>query len=181
MTIKIYQTLEDRNNPQEIVSDGPFGCKRSDAWLGNGFYFWENYFEHAKWWGSKGCNDNYVICSAFYDNNESFCFNLIDNYEHLEFLEELNLAVKAKRRKPVYIPQLIELLKRQGLFKYDAIRAPSLEAISDPLYVKYKPKHKARIFLRPLNQVCFIKKKNRLNLRDYKIVYPSHYVEGYVI
>jgi|SRR5690554_4544244 len=114
-------------------------------------------------------------------NKQNNSFNLIDNYEHLEFLEELNLAVKAKRRKPVYIPQLIELLKRQGLFKYDAIRAPSLEAISDPLYVKYKPKHKARIFLRPLNQVCFIKKKNRLNLRDYKIVYPSHYVEGYVI
>ena len=181
MTIQIYQTLKDRNNPQEIESNGPFECTRSDAWLGDGYYFWEYFVEHAHWWGRKGCNNNYIICAAYYDKDQIYCFDLIDNYEHLNLLEELNHIVQAKENRPVYVSKLIELLKRKGLFNFDAIRAPSNEAISDPLVVKYKPKHRAKIYLRPLNQVCFIKKKNRLNLRGYKIIYPSQYVEGYVV
>lgn len=170
-----------RNNPQDIATNGPFKCLRSDAWLGDGYYFWENYIEHAHWWGLKGCKNNYVICSAQYDNNQYYCFDLIDNYDHLFFLEEIYIIVKTKTRKPVLVPKLIELLKKEISFDFDAIRAPSLEAISDPLVIKYKSDNRAKIFLRPLNQICFFQKKNRLNLRDFRIVFPPHYVEGYVV
>lgn len=30
----LYQTVEDRNNPLEIESEGPFLCVRNNAWLG---------------------------------------------------------------------------------------------------------------------------------------------------
>lgn len=181
MTIQIYQTLEDRNNPQDIAINGPFKCTRSDAWLGDGFYFWENYIEHAHWWGSKGYNNNYIICSAQYDHNPSYCFDLINNYEHLSLLEDLYHIVKAKTSKPVLVSKIIELLKKQTTFDFDAVRAPSQDAKSEPLYIKYKSIHKAKIYLRPLNQICFFRKNNRLNLRDFQIIYPPQYVDGYVV
>lgn len=181
MTISLYQTVEDRNNPLEIVSNGPFKCNRADAWLGHGYYFWENYIDHAHWWGEKGYDKMYVICSASYDFDALYCFDLVNNYDHLHLLEELSLEIKSKINKPVLVPKLIELLKLKNLFEFDAIRAPSNEAISDPLVAMYKKGNRARLYLRPMNQICFIHKKNRLNLRNYQIIYPPHYVDGYVV
>jgi len=36
----IYQTLEDRGNPDEIERNGPFSCNWNNSWLGTGCYFW---------------------------------------------------------------------------------------------------------------------------------------------
>lgn len=30
----LYQTVEDRDNPDNIEAEGPFKCTRKDAWLG---------------------------------------------------------------------------------------------------------------------------------------------------
>ena len=37
MIIKVYQTLEDRNNIEYIETNGPFKCERPDACLGHGY------------------------------------------------------------------------------------------------------------------------------------------------
>jgi hypothetical protein len=73
----IYQTLENRGNLDFIENNGPFICKRNNAWLGTGYYFWESFIENAHWWG-KECNNypnGYVICKAIYTENEEKCFN----------------------------------------------------------------------------------------------------------
>ena len=38
----IYQTLEDRDNYDEVEECGPFPCCSSNAWLGKGCYFWDD-------------------------------------------------------------------------------------------------------------------------------------------
>lgn len=48
----LYQTVEDRNNPSEIETEGPFLCVRNNAWLGRGYYFWDTFVELAHWWGN---------------------------------------------------------------------------------------------------------------------------------
>ena len=49
---KIFQTLEDRNNPDEVESQGPFICT-NNPWLGKGYYFWDTFLDLAHWWGTK--------------------------------------------------------------------------------------------------------------------------------
>ena len=56
----LYQTVEDRGNPKEILNNGPFQCTRS-PWLGNGYYFWDSFIELAHWWGRQGYHGQYVI------------------------------------------------------------------------------------------------------------------------
>lgn len=35
----IYQTVEDRENPDYVEQHGPFICTNKNAWLGEGYYF----------------------------------------------------------------------------------------------------------------------------------------------
>lgn len=89
MIRKIYQTLEDRNNPDEVESQGPFLCNRKDAWLGNGYYFWDSFIENAHWWGKEGARyKSYLICESSFHLNEK-CFDLYDNPEHIKNLIEI--------------------------------------------------------------------------------------------
>ena len=35
----LFQAVKDLDNPDEIEQNGPFKCRREDAWLGEGYYF----------------------------------------------------------------------------------------------------------------------------------------------
>lgn len=35
----LFQAVKDLDNPDEIEQNGPFKCRRKDAWLGEGYYF----------------------------------------------------------------------------------------------------------------------------------------------
>ena len=45
---KAYQTLENRSNPDQIEEQGPFLCRHKNAWLGEGYYFWDFSFYRYK-------------------------------------------------------------------------------------------------------------------------------------
>lgn len=181
MEIKIYQTLQDKKNPEEIISNGPFKCEREDAWLGHGYYFWENYEKYAHWWGKYGYKNSFVICSAEYEKNDLYCLNLVDNYDHLELMESIHKKLAKKTDKELYVPKIIEFLKKTKIFNFDAIRSPTLQAYSNSLVIKYISKNKSTLHLQPMIQVCFLNKTNRLNLKNYQIIYPVQYIEGYVV
>ncbi|MBK9689303.1 MAG: hypothetical protein IPO65_16695 [Saprospiraceae bacterium] len=75
MVIKtVYQTLENRGNQDYVENNGPFLCSRNNAWLGNGYYFWDSFIENAHWWGwkVKKFTNGYFICEAFYDFEKQF-------------------------------------------------------------------------------------------------------------
>lgn len=58
----IYQTLEDKDNDEEIERHGPYFCSvyeidgspkkgSKEPWLGGGYYFWDTRINDAHWWG----------------------------------------------------------------------------------------------------------------------------------
>jgi hypothetical protein len=186
---RIYQTLENRNNPDEIERDGPFICRNSTAWLGKGYYFWESFIENAHWWGSY-CNSNgYVICEAYYDLDDNFCFNLVDNPEHIQMFRNTIEAMKREKlyeeRKTAVASVIYHLKDRLNIFKYEASRINGLNSRS-----KNSPYSEIALFKRddnlrfldllPTIQVCFYNKK-ALKLRRYRIVFPDEYVDGYAV
>lgn len=44
----LYQTVEDRNNPDDVEQHGPFLCTNKMAWLGHGYYFWDTFINLAR-------------------------------------------------------------------------------------------------------------------------------------
>ncbi len=57
----LYQTVSDRDNADYIEDNAPFRCERKDAWLGEGYYFWDTLIKNAHWWGEIAYNNEYVI------------------------------------------------------------------------------------------------------------------------
>ncbi len=49
--VTAYHTIENRGNLDYVLDNAPFICTREDAWLGNGYYFWDTNVAWAKKWG----------------------------------------------------------------------------------------------------------------------------------
>lgn len=76
----IYQTLEDRQNYEEIEAHGPYFCSEryqngilkkgvKEPWLGEGYYFWDSRISDAQWWGDTiYSKKGYVIWLVMYNN-----------------------------------------------------------------------------------------------------------------
>ena len=86
----LYQTLENRKNPEIIEKNGPFLCNWENTWLGDGYYFWDSFINNAHWWGKEArkYKDGYIICKSICDYNSIDCFDLVGNTEHLQLLLE---------------------------------------------------------------------------------------------
>lgn len=189
---KAYQTLEDRCNYDYIEQNGPFKCTNKNAWLGHGYYFWDSFIENAHWWGSEGaCYKNgYIICESDFNLDEKKCFNLVDNPDHLD---QFNNAKRILIEKGLYaqdktnVARVIEFIKEIiKVFKYEAIRSYPVNSISPKSKFINRTSFKSGktsfqyLDSTPAIQICFYLKKS-LNLRGYKIVYPSEYAEGYLV
>lgn len=183
----LYQTLEDNYNPDPIEQEGPFICNRKDAWLGKGYYFWDTFIELAHWWGNHYYKDSYIICHAICDYRYDECYDLTNPETIKEFSEIIN-AIR-KQNIPLTnktVPTIINYLKSINQFPYMVIRANAMNTIAadNPHFTKFKmpfqSKYPAYLDLRPPYQLCFLTKK-AFNLRDYRIVHPPEYTEGYVV
>lgn len=187
----IYQTLEDRDNPDFIEDNGPFPCTRKNAWLGEGYYFWEHFIENAHWWGkiNENYSNGYVICKSTCDKGSESCFDLYDNYNHIDTFNDAIKILKAQRlytSNITTVARIIEYLRTTlKIFKYEATRAYGVNSKSSSseysqrvIFDIYHPKKYLDSY--PAIQVCLYKKTG-LNRKDFKIVYPDVYVEGYVV
>jgi len=183
MKLTLFQTLEDRENPEHVESSGPFKCSRNDAWLGEGYYFWEGHIELAHFWGRN--YDRYIICQAdaVLDNN---CWDLHNSAElrkeFVEILETLH-AAGVINKADALVSQVIEFFKAKGKFNYSSIRVLGMESLSNIRAnktfirrLKFKRNSFQYFDLIPPVQICLIK-KNALSLHNFLIVYPSHYVD----
>ncbi|MFJ1378698.1 hypothetical protein ACILE8_10055 [Capnocytophaga canimorsus] len=187
MIRKIYQTLEDRNNPDEVESQGPFPCNRKDAWLGSGYYFWDSSIDNAHWWGKEGaCYKNYFICESSFHLNEK-CLDLYDNPEHRSLFKGIKKELKKQglyNEKNNTVRRIIEFLKNNKLFPYEAVRAEGKlskkreSEFSNIISFNWnKPQY---LDLDPAVQICFVE-KDTSNRKNFKIVYPPEYCEDYVV
>jgi hypothetical protein len=187
----VYQTLEDKGNPDEIERDGPFPCTRNNAWLGVGYYFWDTFINNAHWWGKDCSNykDGYVICRAECDYDNEKCFDLVGNTEHLAMLYDTYELMKSKglANKTTTVSRVIEYLRTDlKIFNFVASRATGVNSksltskFSSHLIFDDKNGKLKYLDLIPAIQICFYK-GNGLNLRNYKIVFPDEYIDGFLI
>lgn len=185
---KAFQTLKDKGDPNNAVTNGPILCKDEKAWLHTGYYFWDEDIDVAHWWGKVHCQKKYIICKSKYIRDLNRCWDLYNCYEHR--LEIRSIVKEIKRRninkgKEVRVRDVINHLIDTGCMKYEAVRVAGTNSISEegkfhdsiPLEIRNtrwgSVAHK--LDLRPAIQICFYTKE-ALDRTGFNIVYPDKYI-----
>lgn len=180
---KLYQAVEDRDNPDEIEQKGPFLCKRKDAWLGQGYYFWDSFIELAHWWGKTGYGDNYVICLAHCNAEFPHTYDLYNCPEHLKSFRMLSDKLAEEfPDKQITVCFVLEMLKAHSDFltEYQAIRAKSDNCWRNVPCLPFIKRNHAHLEMIPPIQICVLNKTFLIDGK-YKIIYPEKYlIEGCV-
>jgi|WetSurMetagenome_2_1015567.scaffolds.fasta_scaffold276741_3 hypothetical protein len=182
----IYQTLEDRDNPDGIEINGPFKCDRKDAWLGDGYYFWDTFIELAHWWGHKGYNGNYIICKSNFKYENDDIFDLVGNTEHIMDFRKIGDYLRKNVYKPeISVRYIVDYMKThvRDFRKYKAIRVNGIDSINgDERMLEnryyFNKNNNAYLDCMPCIQLCVFSKKN-IGGDNFKIVYPEMYCEDY--
>lgn len=175
---QLYQTVEDRDNPSFIASHGPFLCSRGNAWLGEGYYFWDSFIELSHWWGNTVYEGNYVIVQSACCLPLADTYDLYDDFECLQEFSCLKDALKEKLHKDsISVSDVLAFLKSNSDFmdRYKAIRAKATGCMKHAPSLKFVNYNKAFLELMPPVQFCVLDKAF-LYKNQYTIVYPSKYV-----
>lgn len=174
MQIKGYHTLEDRDNFELIEERGPQLCKRENAWLGDGYYFWDSDISWAHQWG-KNYSKGYLIFEADILINE-LTYDLFGNTLHKNEFKSIILELinngNFKNIETVTVPKVIEYLKKYIGFTYNSIRAADYP--KQAFKVSFGGKNGEFMYLNERVQVCLIDKKN-LSLQSFAVIYPEEY------
>ena len=182
---KLFQTLEDRDNPDEIESKGPFKCTKN-PWLGEGYYFWDTFIDLAHWWGKQGYNCNYIICQSSCDYDPEMIFDLAGNTEQItDFKQYVEILKNTYKNEFISVSFVIEHMKKHSSFQYKAIRANPIHSTGQDTYLKsqrlkFTQKSISYLELIPPFQICIIDKKY-IGKDNYKIIYPETYCNEYAI
>lgn len=164
-----YQTVENRNNVAEILEKAPFICYRKDAWLGYGYYFWDNNLEYAKKWGEDGYKaKGYIICKT--DLKIENLFDLVGNTVHQQVFDMLYKQHQATRKDKLIVAQVLNLMrKNKADFNYQAIRVfddnPNTNKIA--FTNQYKPPF---LILNLRIQICVFEKHETVFFRPVEII-----------
>lgn len=174
-----YQTLEDKDNIDEIELDGPFACTHRGAWLGTGCYFWDTNFDWALDWGEIAYakkNKEFVIGQANIDLSKD-CFDLFGVVQHqidlTECIEVMIASRKIKSAKDATISNLIQFMKNQGVFNYKSIRAADM--FRNVFRLKFRGDRPEYMIINQRVQICIIENKDVL-LRPFSVIYPEKYL-----
>lgn len=191
--LKIYQTLENKDNADYVEENGPFDCNWTNAWLGTGYYFWEAFIDHAHWWGQSHREGNYFICESKCVKTEDNCFDLVGDTDHMNVFSDAVDEMATKKLKnwtTVTVARVLQFFLDTKVFHYEATRAVGFTSISEEkspelikkiLFEVPKPKKREHYMnYRPPIQICLYTKK-AMSLSGYKIVYPDEYIDGYVV
>lgn len=180
--IQLYQTVEDRDNPDYIEVNGPILCELN-AWLGPGYYFWDTFYENAEWWGKSHYKGKYMIC-ATESRCETDMFDLVGNTQHLMELRKVAIMLRNKdSQKRWYVGHVLAYLKGEiKSFCYKAVRAngifsKSYTGLNDQLL--YFPNNRSYLELVPPLQVCVYDKSFLTG--TFRIIYPPQYCVDYTI
>ncbi len=177
MLSNLYQTLEYRNNNDYIEKDGPFPCTHSNAWLGDGYYFWDTFINHAHLWGMNSYKQNgYVICKSIIDLQNLNIFDL-DSPQHLLVIKEVRDILKSKYpNETITVPYIINYLKDNvAEFNYNAVRARGITENNfnnSKRFIKYNPQKRSFLDLTPQIQICILDKKV-IGENNFKIIHEK--------
>jgi hypothetical protein len=151
MTSTFYHTQENRNSELE----NPIICIADNAWLGQGFYFWENN-EDAVFWGIKFKNKTgrYDVYKAEipFDN----ILDTVFNREHYYFwIKQIERAAKNITKSTGSKPTLKEIndffIERKIWTRFDGILFQDIS--KNPIHYMVKDfQYKKRIQLALYNE-----------------------------
>lgn len=185
-TKTLYQTVDNKDNPDEVENKGPFLCKRT-PWLGKGYYFWDSFIELAHWWGRQGYANNYMICEAICNDNPNDIFDLLGNTDHMKEMRMYKELLEKRKQKEKITPAfiLMHMQKHSGSFHYAAIRACGIDSINKDYKLRanrmiFKEGNRAYLDLTPAIQICVLDKK-KIGLSNYRVIFPTEYCQYYVV
>jgi len=175
MEVTGYQTLEDRDNIDEIEFDGPFKCTRSDARLGHGYYFWDSNLEWAISWGKNSYNKRgkeFIIGSCIIDLDQD-CFDLYGSVECQQLLQgikdEFIRSGLINKQKKLILPTIIEYMKQQNIFPYKSIRAGDN---NNPIKFYFHKERNEFTMVNQRVQICVIEKHDVI-LSFFNVIFPK--------
>ena len=170
----IFQTLENRNNLDEVTKHGPYFCSFKDdndvlkkgakePWLGEGYYFWDTNESDAIWWGNVSYNSRYYVFKSKYDQHSELLFDILGNLDQFNELLAIAETIKEERNlTTISFPTVIHYLRTKTTFdkKYKAIRVfPAGNKLSSnitfPCSKNNKPLEVAKL---QKVQICFYDK-----------------------
>jgi len=179
MIVEAYQTLEDKDNIDHIEMEGPFVCRRSGAWLGIGYYFWDTNMDWAIAWGENSYNNynkDFIVAKCKLDLTNN-CFDLVGNVKHqMELMQSMDVMLKSNKIKKddeKILPYILIFMKRMGLFNFKSIRASDMH--KNILKLHFKPGKGEYMIINQRVQICVIEKKEVL-LRPFSVIYPEKYL-----
>lgn len=179
MVVVAYQTLEDRDNIDEIEFEGPYICRHHGAWLGHGYYLWDTNFDWATDWGLHAYTKyglEFVIGKCQVDLSKS-CFDLVGSVAHqqsfLECIEVMIESGKIKNQAEAIVPNIIQFMKDQQIFDYRSIRASDM--YPKIVELKFRKEKQEYMVINQRVQICVIVKKDVL-LHPFSVIYPEKYI-----
>ena len=176
----LYQTVDDRRNIKYVLENAPFKCTRDDAWLGEGYYFWDTFINCAHWWGKNSYGDKYMVCKTTCQYNENEILELDGNTKQIEQVRKYTTLLQAKKGRALKACAIFNFMKRRPSFKYKAIRVNAINSYNNPdNHILFKKNNKAYLDLTPPIQFCVIDKA--IITTPVDIIYPIEYSEGFTI
>lgn len=180
-TTDIYQTLEDRQNDEEVEDHGPYFCSEryangilksgtKEPWLGEGYYFWDTRIADARWWGDTVYSrKGYIICKTTYDQNSPLLYDLVGDIRQFdEFIDCAELIKKKLNLKTVKFPVVLAYMKKGNVdFNYKAIRVWPHPNTFEKTPIRF-PDAKVVLCKPDKIQICFFDKT--LLTEPYRIV-----------
>lgn|SRR5574344_364322 len=192
----IYQTLEERNNNDQVEKHGPYFCSLYDdsgrlkngikePWLGEGYYFWDARINDAHWWGKtiylrekKG----YIVCHTQYDMHSHFLYDMVGDRAAFDDFIDCAQYLKTKLNlKIVCFPVVLEYLKKHTDFYYKAIRVLPYISPKKNTDITFPTSGATKIELPMFEkvQICFF--DNTLLVYPYIIIEKRHFYTYFTI
>lgn len=176
----IYQTLEDRQNYEEVEEHGPYFCCARHAngilksgvkepWLGEGYYFWDTRIADAQWWGDTVYNKKgYIICHTKYNQHSPLLYDIVGDVKLFdEFIECAELIKTKLNIETISFPVVLTYMRKLPDFDYKAIRVWPHPYTVEKTVVRF-PGDKLVLSKADKIQICFFD-KTLLN-NPFKIV-----------
>lgn len=159
MPVKVfYHTQESRRRKLT----GPIICKRDDAWLGAGSYFWRDLFDATQWGiNSKQATGAYEIYESEIELED--VLDTVFNEEHyflwLRMIEKVAKTIITKTHNKPTLKELNDYLKERAAWdQVDGIQFQDLPTNNDFLLVKpieYKGRKRPFVYKKRMQLVVF--------------------------
>lgn len=120
----LYHTIRKDRIVAASVKNAPYRCVYN-AWLGEGYYFWDSFIELAKWWGEVHYRGNYVVTETTANFGDDAVFDLVGNTDHIKVFAQYAEILENKLNCEVMAAQILEHMKKHTslLDTFKAVRA----------------------------------------------------------